>query len=56
MLNKSVISPGSTVREGKWEQESSAMLWGELFWEQSWNGYKDEQMLVLKIKYSKEQL
>lgn len=46
----------STVKEWKWEQEGSAMMWGELCWKQSWDGYKDEQELVLKIKCSKEQL
>jgi len=25
-------------------------------WKKSWDGYKDEQVLVLKIKCSKEQL
>lgn len=52
----SVLALGSTLKEGKWEQEGSAMVWGKLCWKQSWDGYKDEQVLVLKIKYSKEQL
>lgn len=51
-LNESVLFPSSIIREGKWEQEGSAML----FWKQSWNVYKDEQRLMLKIKYYKEQL
>lgn len=42
------------LKEGKWEQEGFAMVAGELCWKQSWDG--DEQVLVLKIKYSKEQL
>lgn len=52
----SALSPASTVKEGKREQEGSAMMWGELCWMQSWDGYEDEQVLVLKIKCSKEQL
>lgn len=52
----SALTPASTVKEGKCEREGSAMMWGELCWKQSWHGYKDKQVLILKIKYSKEQL
>lgn len=44
------LSLGSAVKELKWEQEGSAMCCdgGDLCWKQSCDGYKDEQVLVLK--------